>query len=108
MLHPDRTVTIRCPVEAGGDALSEAIPGAPTEITRLARRLDRGGREREVTDVQVGEHTVTFRMRIPGLEAVTTKCEIVDERGVAWDIESINEQTSPPRRFFLFNCTARE
>lgn len=56
-----------------------------------ALREDRSGRETVEEGVEVGNWESRFQVRRDGLEGLTEKWGLVDDRGIVFDIERVSE-----------------
>lgn len=113
----------------------ELIQGLPIAHTVWANRRDRGGSEAVEADTQIGSWQTSYRIRwLPSIQLLSNEWWIfeplplaspvilvggvpllvggvqlwTDRIGRIYDIEYVNEQPHPPRRWLILYCTARE
>ena len=76
----------------------------PVSHSAWAQRVDRGGGEAVQAETQVGNWTIRWRVRQPGLSDLDHTWDLIDERGQTHDIESLRDLN---RRFWLLYTVAR-
>ena len=107
-MEGDRYLQIYEPGPPGPpDEYGQSVDLPPILHEAWGTRRDRGGREIETDDTQVGEWTVSFQVRVEGLEGIGHTWWIVDEDGTVWDLERIGEVAMPRENWIVLYCVAR-
>ena len=108
-MEGDRRITLREPGATTENSYGETVAGPFIEHFRWASRRDRGISEGVGVEAAtvVGEWDTVFRVRQVGIEHITQGWGLVDDRGIAWDIDRIREVPVPRRRWWNLYCIAR-